>query len=105
MGRKIKPRHLKRDRISISLDLEVLRYLDNIAANKPVTRSRYIESLVRKAMLKGQATLSGYLYRCKICAFEGANKKPGLKYCRSCQDMTLYSAGKLENFPEWGEEE
>lgn len=103
MGRKIKPRHLKRDRISISLNLDVLRHLDLIAS-KGGTRSRYIEGLITKAMLKGQATLSGFIYKCKTCSFEGMSKTDSLKWCRICQDQTLYISRNLDVMP-LGEEE
>ena len=105
MGRKIKPRHLKRDRISISLDIDSLRFLDKTAERTGGTRSRFIESLIKSRMLKGQASLSGFLYRCKICRYEGQSSKENLTWCRNCSEASLFCAGTMSNFQRMGEEE
>ena len=86
MGRKIKPRHLKREHVSISLPLDVVMYLDKYTVRTGGTRSRFIESLVRASMLKGQATLDiqRHLWHCPKCDSQfHVNKKTPMIKC-SC---------------------
>lgn len=88
MGRKIKPRHLKRDHVSISLPLDVIMFLDQYVARTRGTRSRYIESLVRDAMLKGQTNFNTILttWKCSSCGWKWTTKDPALDFvfCSKC---------------------
>lgn len=90
MGRKRKPRHLKRDAISISMPLDVLKYLDELCDRTGGSRSRFVESLIRSRMSKGETILGSYIYRCKTCDFEGRSSKSNLTMCKVCYDFTLY---------------
>ena len=88
MGRKIKPRHLKRDHVSISLPLDVIMYLDKYASRTGGTRSRFIERLIRASMLKAQRTLNTILthWVCSGCGHSWSTKDTSLEFvfCESC---------------------
>lgn len=101
MGRKRKPRHLKRDAISISMSLDVLKYLDELCDRTGGSRSRFVESLIRTRMSKGQTILGLYVYNCKKCHFQGRSSRSNLTWCKVCEDSTLY-VSQLEPL---GEEE
>lgn len=58
-------------------------------------RSRAIEKLMRMSLMEdGQTNLFGtsYLYGCKTCDFQGRSARNTLRWCRTCQDTTLYVA-------------
>lgn len=109
MGRKIKPIGLHRKPISISLPLDVIGWLDQLvlASQGGVSRSRTIEASLRTSMTKGQTTLTGstYVWRCKSCTWEATSKKhpskmkgSGLRYCKSCNENSIYYAGEMKQF-------
>lgn len=66
MGRKVKPKHLKREPRTISLPLDIHMHLEGIAA-KGLTISRYIESLIRKEMTGNQKSLTRHVWYCPDC--------------------------------------
>jgi len=110
MGRKIKPIGLHRKAISISLPLDVIGFLDNmVLTTKGLTRSRFIESVLRNSMRKGQTTLSQtlHIFRCKTCNWQGTTKKDPskvrYKFCKVCEKDHIYYAGKFSDLE--GEEE
>jgi len=110
MGRKIKPIGLHRKAISISLPLDVIGFLDKmVLSTEGLTRSRFIESVLRNSMTKGQTTLTEnlHVYRCQTCDFEGRTKKDPAKFkhrfCKVCEKDNLYYAGRYKHFQ--GDEE
>lgn len=111
MGRKIKPRHLKRDHVSISLPLDVIIFLDEYVARTGGTRSRYLESLVREAMLKGQTTLDQvrHVWWCPQCDvnFHTARDAGGvMKHsCGTYLEEKTHYRGTLEEWKKKEEEE
>lgn len=89
MGRKIKPLGLHRKAISISLPLDVIGWLDRLVESKEKgTRSRTIESMLRRAMLKGQTTLNVVLtsWECSGCGWSWITRDTSLEwvYCSNC---------------------
>jgi hypothetical protein len=80
-----------------------------VLTTEGLSRSRFIESVVRNSMTKGQTTLNEklHLYRCMTCDFEGTtNKDPSKfkhRFCKVCEDDSLYYAGRYSHLR--GEEE
>lgn len=97
MGRKRKPRNMKREPITISLPMDLVRDFDNTLGKR--TRSRAIESILRKFMQRGQTTLkiTSYLYKCKTCDFEKITEQPIRNtFCYDCSDFNLYLAQAIK---------
>ena len=63
MGRKRKPKHLKRQPLTTSLPTDVHLWLDKIA-EKGLTVSRYVEGLIRRDMDKDQTSLVQHVWEC-----------------------------------------
>lgn len=92
MGRKKLPRGKVREVITISLPNDLIAAFDKKFKG---IRSRAIERLMRRALIDdGQSKLFGpsYLYGCRTCDFEGKSARNTLRWCRICQDTTLYVA-------------
>jgi hypothetical protein len=66
MGRKRKPKHLKREPLTVSLPLDIHLHLDTIAA-KGFTISRYVERLIRADNDSKQTTLNRHVWWCPVC--------------------------------------
>jgi len=103
MGRKIKPIGLHRKAISISLPLDVIGFLDKmVLSTEGLSRSRFIESVLRNSMSKGQTTLTEnlHLFRCMTCDWEGTTNKDASKiskFCKVCEKDNLYYAGRYKH--------
>ena len=86
MGRKLIPDAMRRTPVTLSLPADVKAYLDKMAAQTGVARSRIIEAAVRDAMRKGQTTLDldiRYEWKCPRCERHfHINKETEVLKCR-----------------------
>jgi hypothetical protein len=89
MGRKLIPDGLRRKTIGISFPLDIIAHLDKKAHKSGMNRSRYLEALIRGAMLKGQATLKQIIssWECSKCGTCFETLQPGLEsvICHGCK--------------------
>ena len=101
MGRKRKPKHLKRQPLTTSLPVDVHLHLDKIAA-KGLTISRYVESLIRQDMKSNQKSLIRHVWWCPHCdiRFHTSQSISNGVVKHSCQnwlEKDLHYRGTLED--------
>ena len=101
MGRKLKPDGLRRKTCTMSLPLDVIAYLDKMALQAGVARSRIIEGTVRDSMRKGQTTLSEsrFIWWCPSCdeRFTTSKESQVLKHsCGKWLDKPVHYRGIYE---------
>lgn len=108
MGRKRKPKHLKRQPCTVSLPMDIHLHLDDIAKSG-LTVSRYVEKLIRDNMegKTKQTTLQRHVFKCpnESCEREYWHTSDGMKdytWCSKCNTHAEYHG--IYDPKEWGED-
>lgn len=109
MGRKRKPKHLKRQPCTVSLPLDVHLHLDEISKSG-LTISRYVEKLIRDN-IEGktkQTSLQRHVYSCPNpdCHrghWHSPDSLVDFVWCSSCNTKAEYHG--IYNEKEWGEDQ
>lgn len=103
MGRKRKPKHLKRQPLTTSLPIDIHLHLDKIAS-KGLTISRYVERLIRRDMEGDQAALVYHEWMCE-CGHHWRTNRPSttISKCPGCKSFVyeegyrgIYNGGEEE---------